>query len=285
MGKSTVSDLNSLFAEIYESALFVARERNLMRNLVTGYSAVGMQERNLGIYPTVSAQVKPEGVDFANPTTWNKTSKMTITPSVKFCQVVLTDERINTEPDDARRDAAQEMGGAIATKIDEDLVNLFDDLDTNAAIGTVNTSLTIKHVAAAIAVLRQQKAPNPLYVVLHPYHWHDLWVELGQPAATYTFLGDTANRALMDYAVGAWIGAQWFTNANIATDGESDAHSAVFHRESLAIDVREGVTMEIERDASLRGYEMNMSAVYGVAVRRGEWGVDLVADATTPTGA
>ena len=90
---------------------------------------------------------------------------------------------------------------------------------------------------------------------------------------------------MRDYAVGAWIGAQWFTDANIATDGEGDAYSGVFHREALALDTREPMTMEVERDASKKAYELNASAAYGVAVRRAEFGVALIADATTPTGA
>lgn len=282
---SKVSDLNSLFAEIYEDAVFVAREQSLMAGLVTNYEAEGMQDRNMGIYPTVTAQTKPEGVDFAAPTTWTKTAKMTVTPAVAFAQVILSDERINTDPDDARQDAAREMGGAIATKIDADLCALFDDMNENTDIGTANAALTIKKVAAAIAVLRNQKAPNPVYAVLHPFHWFALWVELGQPAATYQFLGDVANQAMRDYAVGAWIGAQWFTDANIATDGEGDAYSGVFHREALALDTREPMMMEVERDASKKAYELNASAAYGVAVRRAEFGVALIADATTPTGA
>lgn len=283
MATSTVADLNSLFAEIYEDAVFVAREQSLMAGLVTNYEAEGMQDRNMGIYPTVTAQTKPEGVDYANATTWTKTPKMTITPTVSMAQVILTDERIMTDPDDARQDAAREMGGAHATKLDADLCGLFDDLDENSDIGSSGAALTIKKVAAAIAVLRNQKAPNPLYAVLHPFHWFDLWVELGQPAATYQFLGDVANQAMRDYAVGAWIGAQWFTNANIPLSG-SDAYSAVFHREALALDTRQAIETEVERDASKKAWELNMSVAYGVGVRRAEYGVAMIADATTPTG-
>jgi hypothetical protein len=284
MATTKVSDLNSLFAEIYEDAIYVARERALMPSLVTNYVARGMQDRNLGIYPTITAQTKAEGVDYATPTTFTKTSKMAITPAVAMAQVILTDERINTDPDDAQRDAAQEMGNALATKIDTDLCDLFNDLTTNTGKGTANSSVTIKMAAAAIAVLRNAMAPNPLYAVLHPYHWFDLWVELGNPAATYDFLGETANQAMRDYAVGAWIGAQWFQDANIDVDADDDAYSGFFHREALALDTREAISAETERDASKKAWEINMSAAYGVGVRRAEWGVYLLGDATTPTG-
>ena len=282
---STVADMNSLFAEIYEDAIFVAREQSLMAGLVTNYVAEGMQDRNLGIYPTVTAQTKAEGVDYANSTTWNKTSKMTITPAVAMAQIILTDERISTDPDDARQDAAREMGASIATKIDTDLCNLFSSLTDNTAIGSASSALTVKEVASGIAVLRNAKAPNPINVVLHPYHWYDLWVELGQPAGTYSFLGDVANQAMRDFAVGAWIGAQWFTDANIDDSTATTVYSAAFNAGALALDTREPMMMEVERDASLLAYELNANAKYGVGIRRGEFGIALLADATTPTGA
>lgn len=168
-GYSQVSDLNSLFAEIYEDALFVAREQNLMTNLVTNYSARGWMVRNLGIYPEIVAESVAEGEDFANPTVFSKTSLATLTPGEVIAQVVLTDRRVETDPDDARRDASTELGDAIGTKIDKDLVGLFSSLTTG--VGTANTALTIDKMAAGISILRNAKAPNPLYVVLHPFGW------------------------------------------------------------------------------------------------------------------
>lgn len=280
MADSTISSLNSLFAEIYEDAIFVAREVNLMAGLVTNYTAQGMQDRNLGIYPTLSAQVVGEGVDFAAATEWTKTSQMSITPTIKQVQVILTDERISTDPDDARRDASREMGGALGTKIDEDLVALFSGLDTDK--GTSGSSLSISRCAAAIAVLRNNKVPNPIYAVVHPYGWHDVWTELGQPTTSKAFLGETANQAMQDYFVSDFLNTQWFVDANIAVSG-SDAVSAVLHREALALDTRTAPAMEVERDASKRAYEINMVARYGVAERRGTYGVALTHDATEPT--
>jgi hypothetical protein len=281
MAISTVASLNSLFNTIFEDAIFVMREQNLMAGLVTNYSASGMQGRELGIYPQLSAQTVSEGVDYSNATEWDKTLQMTITPKEEMVQVVLTDQRLATDPDDARGDAAREMGGAIATKLDEDLVGLFSSFSTQK--GTANNALTIANCGAAVAVLRAAKAPNPLYFVLHPYQWHDIWTLLGQPVANQAFLGDTANEAMRSYYVGNFQSATWFVNSNIDIDSNSDATGAVFHREALALDTRKAPMMEVERDASLRGWELNMTAWYGVAVRRNNFGVKIISDATEPT--
>jgi hypothetical protein len=82
------------------------------------------------------------------------------------------------------------------------------------------------------------------------------------------------------------MGALWFTSANISIDGNSDAQSGLFTREALALDTRQAPTMAIDEDPSIAGYgyEVNVEAWYGVAVRRNEYGVGLLHDATEPTG-
>lgn len=280
MAISTVADLNGLYNQIYEDALFVARETNLMVGLVRNFSASGYMARKIGVRPQLTAQVKPEGVDYQAGELWDKQLKATLTPQVVMAQTILTDEQIETDPDSARTDAAQELGGAVATKIDVDLVSLFGNLTTNK--GAAGQSLTIAKCAAAISVLRNKLSPNPLYFVLHPYGWHDVWTELGQPASQKAFLGDMANEALRSFFVGGWLSATWFTSANIRVDGNDDAVSGVFNPQALGFDSRQEPVLEPERDASRKATELNMSAGYAVGVIRDEWGVALTHDATEP---
>jgi len=281
MAISKVSDLNSLFNLIYEDALFVAREQNLMVGLVTGYSATGWMDRKIPTYPTFTAETVAEGVDYDNPQTFNKSVLATLTPSQVISQARLTDQRRQTDPDDARQDCAAELGNAIATKIDTDLVGDFASFTTGK--GSAGNALTIAKCAAAISVLRNNMAMNPIYVVLHPYGWHDVWTELGQPAATYQFLGDVANEAMKSFFVGNMLAAQWFTSANISVDTDSDAVGAAFNKQALAFDSRQDPTLEPERDASFRAWELNMTAGYAHGVRRVTFGVKLTHDATEPT--
>jgi len=282
MAITKIEDLNSLYNYIFEDALFVARESNLMTSLVRNFSATGFMARKIGIRPQITAETKAEGVDFQNPTTFGASLNATLTPAVVMAQVLLTDEDVDTDPSGARQDAAQELGGAIATKIDTDLVALFSSFTTGK--GTAGNALTIAKCAAAMAVLRSNKAPNPLYFVLHPYGWADIWTELGQPAATYSFLGDTANQALRDYYVGNWVNATWFINSNIVIDSSDDVYGAVFNPNGIGFDSRQAPVLEPERDASRKATELNMSAGYAVGVIRADHGVYLLHDATEPTG-
>lgn len=278
---TTKSDLNSLFANIYEDALFVAREMNIMVNLVRNFSARGWMTRNLSVRPQLTAQDVDDGVDYANPTTFGRTSLANLTPGEVITQVVLTDQDIETDPDNAREDASREMGGAIATKIDVDLVGEFGDFDTDK--GTSGSSLTIARCAAGVSVLRNSSIPNPLYFVLHPYGWHDIWTELGQPSANQAFLGEVANQALRDFYTGRWLNADWFVNANITVDSTPDAVSAVFSPQAIGFDSRKAPMLEPERDASLRSWELNFTAGYAHEAIRTDYGVALTHDATEPT--
>jgi hypothetical protein len=198
-----------------------------------------------------------------------------------MAQVLLTDQDYETDPDDAVMDAQQELGMSIAVKIDTDIASNFSSFSVDK--GTAGSALTINRCAAALAVLRNNSIGGTLYFTLHPYGWHDIWVELGQPSSNQAFLGDKANQAMMDYFVMQMLGSQWFTNANIAVDGSTDAVSAVFSPQGLGFDERRAPRLEPERDASLRATELNMSAGYAHGVLRSTYGVALTHDATEPT--
>lgn len=282
MAISTTSELNSLFNDIFEDARFIAREMNIMSNLVRVFNATGWMDRKLSKYPEVSAQQVAEGVDFASPTTFNKTLEATLSPFEIMSQVILTDRRIDTDPQSARQDAATELGNSLATKMDKDLVGTFPSFTRDKGPGA-GAAATIAKVAAGLSVLRNTPTPNPIYVVMHPYGWLDIWTELGQPASEKAFLGDIANQALRDFFVGRWLNVLWFTSSNIAVDGSDDAVGAIFNPMAIGLDVRKAPTLEPERDASLRAWELNASAGYAKGVIRDEYGVKYTHDATEPS--
>ena len=171
MAVTAVADLNGLFNTIYERALFVAREANLMSNLVTNKSATGWMDRNISIRPQVSAVSVGETEDFNSPTTFGKSTLATLTPGEIAAQVVLTDRDMETDPDGARTDAEFEMGMAMATKIDVDLLSTFSSFATDKGDGA-NTTATFAKFAAGCSVVRnvtKGSDGNPI-AVLHPYH-------------------------------------------------------------------------------------------------------------------
>lgn len=283
MAISKVSSVTStLINDIIEDALFVLREVTIMPSLVTNYTGQGMSVRRVPIFGQASATEVAEGIDFTAATELTKTQLASFTPKTEMVQYILTDERIETDPDNVRTAAAQEMGGALGEEVDTDLLALFSGFSTDKGDGANNTA-TIANLAAAVSVLRNNKVREAINGVLHPYHWHDFWTELGQPAANQAFLGDTANQAMRDFYVMNWLGVTFFISANIAVDNSADAVSGVFTRSALALDTRRRPTVEIERDASRRATELNMHMWYAVGELRDDHGVAFTADATEPS--
>lgn len=284
MAVTSTSDLNSLFNTIYERAIFVARETNLMAGLVDNRSGSGWMTRVVSTRPAITAVSVNETQDFNSPTTFGRTSKATLTPGEIIAQVVLTDRDMETDPDSAQRDAEMELGGAIATKIDVDLVALFPSFAVDKGDGAGN-SATFENFAAGVAVLRYNKAAQygAINAVLHPYTWHDLWLELGKPAATYAALGDVTTQAIRDYYVGSLLGVRIFTSSNIVKDGSDDAVSGIFVPSAIILDTRRAVRMETQRDASARAWEIDVTAGYACGVARSEFGVAFKTDVTEPS--
>lgn len=279
---TTKSDLNGLFNTIYEDALFVAREMNMMTSLVTVYNGSGYAPRKIGQWAQLTAETVAEGVDFAKGEKFDKTLLATLTPSEAMAQTIITDVMYETDPDDTRRSAAQELGNAIASKVDTDICSDFASLTTDVGPGA-GSDATLAKVAVGVSKLRNSKIPNPLVAVLHPYAWHDIWVELGQPTTNQAFLGDVANQALRDFFVSNVLNLTWYINANIAADASDDAVSAIFNRQALAFDSRKAPVMEPERDASLRAWELNMVTGYAHGVRRPTYGVKYTCDVSEPS--
>ena len=284
MAVTTVSDLNSLFNLIYERALFVAREMNLMTQLVNNVGATGWMDRKVPIRPQVTAISVDETQDFSAPTTLGKSALATLTPGEIAAQVVVTKRDIETDPDSAVGDAQMELGMAMATKIDVDLISDFASFGTDKGAGA-GSAATFATFAAGVAVVRYNSKSsdgNPA-AVLHPYAWHDLWLELGKPAATYPQLNEVTTQALRDYYITSLLGGvQIFTSSNIT--GGTAAVSGIFTRNAIWLDTRRPITNETpEYDASARAWELNTNAGYAHGLVRSTYGVKYTSDASEPS--
>ena len=282
MAITQYTSISSFVAGIYEDSVLVAREAGLMPPLVSRYSAQGRMVRTFSTRPEVSYESVADAVDYSNPTTFGKSSVGTLTPAEVIAQFILTDANIESDPDNARNQAAQELGEAAAKKVDTDLLTVFSSFTVDT--GTANSAFSSTIMADAISRLRAAYAPTgALRAVLHPYHWHDVFIETGVPAATYANKDEMTTQALRDYWMANYLGVPVYTSANIGVDGNDDAISAVFAPQAIALDIRRAYRVEPERDASLRAWELNATMVYAVGLgERPTWGVKITADATAP---
>ena len=275
MAATTSTTLDDLFANIILQARFTAEEESLMLGLVTRYDIGDQAGKTVQVpkYPAITAGDLTEGDDMSSSTV--STTSQTITVSEVGAQVVLTDLAAMGAGNPAE-ELGTVLGNAIATKIDKDLIALFDGFSTS--LGGAGTEITVADLMKAAATLKNNKARGQMAAVVHPFHAYQLKANL-----TNTFVnpngGDLQNDAMRNAFVGQIGGIDIYESSNLTIDGEADAKGAVFVPEALAIAMKRDFNLETQRDASLRAFELNATAIYGVGELDDDYGVELLFDA------
>lgn len=276
MAATTSSTLDDLFANIIAQARFTAEEESLMLGLVTQYNIGDEAGKTIQVpkYPAVTAADLTEGTDMSSSTV--STSSVSITVGEVGAQVVLTDLAAMGAGNPAE-ELGTVLGNAIATKMDSDLIALFDGFSTS--FGAAAQEITVADLFKAAATLRNNKAQGDIFAVVNPFQAYQLKANL-----TNTFAnpngGDAQNTAMVNAYVGTIAGIDIYESSNVAVDGSGDAKGAVFSREALAIAMKRDFQIEAQRDASLRAFELNATAIYGVGELDDTYGCEMLFDAT-----
>ena len=276
MAASTSTTLNDLFSNVIMAARFEAEEQSLMMGLITRYDIGNVAGTTIQVpkYPAVTAADLTEGTDMSSTTV--STSGVTVTVGEVGAQVLLTDIAAMGAGNPAQ-ELGTVLGNSIATKIDKDIIALFDGF--SSSLGAAAQEITVADLFKAAATLRNAKATGPVYAVVHPYHAYQLSANL-----TNTFAnpngGDLQNEAMRNGFVGSIGGIEVYQSANITPDGSDDAKGCVFTREAMCIAMKRDFNLETERDASNRAFELNATAVYGVGELDDSYGVEMFFDAT-----
>ena len=276
MAASTSTTLDDLFANIIMQARFTAEEQSLMAGLVTRYDIGNVAGKTIQVpkYPAVTAADLTEGTDLTSSTV--STSGVTVTVAEVGAQVLLTDMAAMGAGNPAE-ELGTVLGNAIATKMDKDIIALFDGFSTS--LGAAGQEITVADMFKAAATLRNAKAQGDYVAVVHPFHAYQLSANL-----TNTFAnpngGDLQNEAMRSGFVGSIAGIDVYQSANLTVDGNGDAKGLCFAREAMCIAMKRDFNLETERDASQRAFELNATAVYGVGELDDSYGVELFFDAT-----
>jgi hypothetical protein len=281
---NTWSDISSIANAVQADAYLVIRETAIMRNLVTVFNDLsGGNLRKSYEYNSVTAAAINEADDL-NSSAFTPSAGQTLTPAEIGAQFFITDLRRDSESmESILTDASRELGFAGADKINNDIAGDMASL-TGGAIGTSGSAITWGYVAAAIAQARNasKSIAVPLNCVIHGYQAAVL-------AKSASIAGATVASSVVDGVTKTGL-TQAFTflgvpiyQVFVAPDGSNDFTGGVFPKEALAFDVRRDVRVEAERDASRRGLELNMSAVYAHGVWRPALGVKMIFAATAPT--
>jgi len=278
------SDVSSISNSIREDAIFVVREAGQMQGLVTTFRDAAGGNPRIGYAYNQGTVVTVAEADDLTSKAFTPSADQTLTPAEIGLQFFVTDLRAESDsPDNIRTDAARELGLAALDKIETDLITDMASL-TGGTIGTAGSAITWGYVSAAIAVARYVNKSNsiPLACVVHGYQWAVLAKAASIAGATTVSATGVADEMTRSGYVAQFMGVPMY-QVNAAPDTSDDFTGGVFPRDAIATDWRRQIRVEGERDASRRGTEFNMSAVYAHGVWRPARGVKMIFDATAPT--
>lgn len=283
---NTWSDVSSIANSIQEDAYFIVREAGIMQNFVKVFNdARGGNLRKGYKYSSVSAATVAETDDLTS-SAFTPSLNQTLTPAEIGAQFFISDLRADSEvPEMILTDAARELGFSAADKLNNDLAGDMGSL-TGGTVGAAGTVITWGYVAAAIAQARNASKSTavPLVAVIHGYQAAVLAKAAsvaGATVITTPATNDLITQRGMSQAF-SFLGVPVYQVFN-AVDTGVDFKGGVFPRDAIALDWRRPIKVEAERDASRRGVELNMSAVYAHGVWRPDLGITMYFDAATPT--
>lgn len=193
-------------------------------------------------------------------------------------KVILTDKLVRQEKPELFRVVGRQMGDAYARKVDGDCIALYDGLSNVA--GASAALLNFRSFAAVIARLKTLKAPRPYACVLHPYVIYALArdvAKVGSQPIPHGYSEDLL-REFWAFTIDH-VGI--FDDGNIA-DG-AGSKGAMYSKATFAFVQSDAVSVEQERDASLRATELVMVGDYGAFELDDGYGVEMQYSAAVPS--
>jgi len=285
--ETTSTTLTGLFSDIQQAALFTMQERGFMRPLVTNFNLVGQpgKQAKVGIYPTLatSALVSGEGTDATNNAI--TAIEKTFDTDEIAALVTLTDTARDSADDNTAASIGRVIGETMAKKVDEDIAALFSGF--SGTVGGSGTELTADLIFQAVATLRGNSVMGPYVGVFHPAQMYNLKKQLANAgSANVPSLSEVGNAALAEGFVGRIAGVDLYESAVVTGDSTGAYVGAIMTPQAIAYALKKDISLETQRDASLRATEIVGSMTYAVGELMGgsgtpEHGIQVLTDAVT----
>jgi N4-gp56 family major capsid protein len=285
--ETTSTTLTGLFSDIQQAALFTMQERGFMRPLVTNFNLVGQpgKQAKVGIYPSLatSALVSGEGTDATNNAI--TAIEKTFDTDEIAALVTLTDTARDSADDNTAASIGRVIGETMARKVDEDIAALFSGF--SGTVGGSGSELTADLIFKAVATLRGNSVMGPYVGVFHPAQMYNLKKQLANAgSANVPSLSDVGNAALAEGFVGRIAGVDLYESAVVTGDSTGAYVGAIMTPMAIAYALKKDISLETQRDASLRATEIVGSMTYAVGELMGgsgtpEHGIQVITDAVT----
>lgn len=264
---ATTGDLENAQRIILAEARYSNEHSHPCRNLIANYT-LGQGEKTMTI-PKVARMTADDlidGVDMVISKDIGMTTVDLTTAEVGL-KVILTDKLTMQANDNVKRVVGRQMGDGMSRKEDRDIIALFAALNGGTDYGADNINFTARNAGACIATAKASRFGSPLFVVHHPNAIFALTSSLAPVGATASVAipHGFSEDLLRDFFRTNLSQVPFFEDGEIDVVGSTDSGRGVIaHKDALAILTSMEARTEPERDASLRAWELNVVADYGV---------------------
>ena len=249
---------------------------------------------NIPKYGTVTTFALTEGVDMAQAQQITDTL-MTLTPAEFGAQVVLTDMMLLTVKDEFFRVAGRILADSFDRQREQTLCDDFDNYSNDQGT-TTGVTLNLGNIMAGHAAIKYgqpaaaagrggEPGPDPITMVATPAQIHDAKKTMAGgigAAANSQITPDLSQTPFSETFMVAGVSVK--SSININKDSLDDAKLAIFSREAqILVELGDSPDVERERDASLRGWELNFVGRWARGEYNDSWGVEGLYDSTNPT--
>jgi len=264
---ATTGDLENAQRIILAEARYSEEHSHPCINLISHYQ-LGQGEKQLTIpkVARMTANDLVDGVDMVDSEDIGMTTVDLTTAEVGL-KVILSDKLIRQANDAVKSVVGRQMGQGMARKMDRDIIALFSALNGGTAYGGDNINFTARNAAASITTAKASRMGTPLFVVHHPNAIFALTSSLAPVGATASVAipHGFSEDLLRDFFKTMLSGVPFFEDGEIEVIGSTDsAYGVIAHKEAMAILTSMEPRTEPQRDASLRAWELNVVADYGV---------------------
>jgi hypothetical protein len=278
-GETTYALIQSWVPDIVEATEMYLMQATIMPNLVqTFIDRTGREVRRGDRYNAGTVGAVGEADDLTSYQEFTRTPFGTVTPAEIGNTYLITDSRMESDNvPDIMADLVESNGYVFAKKVDQDLLGTFANF-TGGTVGAAGSALTWETIARAESIAMATGIPAPYNVVLHPYAYLQLMLARDN---AIPFTVEETLRQSSPFYVGT-MGALALYRAPLLTAGTA-VTQALFSRKAAALDIRRGLRVEPERDASKRATEVVTTMMYGFGAWRREYGIKIISDASTPS--
>ena len=198
-------------------------------------------------------------------------------------KIILTDQLVAQSQPAVFSMVGRQLGDGMARKKDTDVLALYTALNGGTTLGAAAAALSAANFSATISVARTNKS-NPTYAVQHPNAVFNYMKDTTAIGSSNNWPEDLQRDKLGKFwSQRSFNGVALFEDGNITRDSGDDAIGVLAEKGAMVTLMSVNQKVERQRDASLRGTEVVMTARYGVFELDDTKGFPLTYDAADPS--